>query len=114
MIRDLKALSGTLQEVHGEYCDCKVPVNLLATTLAQVYVGFKVEIITNPQTLIVKLLREKTAKCFHAAAQQVTGLLFQEMLLCQQQAYHMQSCPGFGCDRVNFLLSSWYNVVFWI
>ena len=23
-------------------------------------------------------------------------------------------CPGFGWDRVNFLLSSWYSDVFWI
>ena len=23
-------------------------------------------------------------------------------------------CPGFGWDRVNFLLSSWYSAVFWI
>lgn len=45
--------------------DCKVPVNLLATTLAQVYVGFNVGIITKLQPLIVKLLREncKTLSC---------------------------------------------------
>ena len=23
-------------------------------------------------------------------------------------------CPGFGWDRVNFLLTSWYSAVFWI
>ena len=23
-------------------------------------------------------------------------------------------CPGFGWDRVNSLLSSWYSAVFWI
>ena len=23
-------------------------------------------------------------------------------------------CPGFGWDRVNFLVSSWYRAVFWI
>ena len=26
----------------------------------------------------------------------------------------IQTCPGFGWDRVNFLPSSWYSAVFWI
>ena len=26
----------------------------------------------------------------------------------------VHQCPGFGWDRVNFLLSSWYSAVFWI
>ena len=25
-----------------------------------------------------------------------------------------QVCPGFGWDRVNFLSSSWYRVMFWV
>lgn len=50
VIRDLTALSGAQQEVHGEFCDHKVSVTLLATALAQVYVGFKVETITKQQT----------------------------------------------------------------
>lgn len=76
VMRDLAALRGTLQELHGEYCDCEVPRNLVATALAQVDGGFKVETLTKSQTLL-KLLREKNAKRFHAAAQQMTGLLFQ-------------------------------------
>ena len=30
------------------------------------------------------------------------------------QRVELQECPGFGWDRVNSLLSSWYSAVFWI
>ena len=28
--------------------------------------------------------------------------------------HHMTDCPGFSWDRVNFLSSSWYSIMFWI
>ena len=31
-----------------------------------------------------------------------------------KQVSSLSCCPGFGWDRVNFLLSSWYSAVFWI
>ena len=36
--------------------------------------------------------------------------------VCARAAFSggMATCPGFGWDRVNFLLSSWYSAVFWI
>ena len=30
------------------------------------------------------------------------------------QLFNVVKCPGFGWDRVNFLLSSRHSVVFWI
>lgn len=90
VIRGLTTLSGTLQEVHGEYCDCKVPVNLLAITLAQVYVGFKVEIITKPQTLMNSSER-KLQNTFMLQHNKWQDSFFKnKMLLCRQQAYHVQ------------------------
>ena len=31
-----------------------------------------------------------------------------------QEILEVVPCPGFGWDRVNFLLSSWNSAVFWI
>ena len=31
-----------------------------------------------------------------------------------QTIIEIRCCPGFGWNKVNFLLSSWYSAVFWI
>lgn len=45
-LRYLMALSDALHQVLGDSWDCRDLVNLLATPVAQVYVGCHVEIIT--------------------------------------------------------------------
>ena len=34
--------------------------------------------------------------------------------LSRLEIWARELCPGFGWDRVNSLLSSWYSAVFWI
>ena len=46
-------------------------------------------------------------------------VLYSSILLLQSSMgwavfLFLSGCPGFGWDRVNFLSSSWYSVMFWI
>lgn len=90
----LIALADTPQEGTGDGQDCKAPLNLLATTMAQVCIGFNVGIITNyyQKTLIVTNPQSQSCKTPSMLQHNKWQDSFfkKKMLHGWQQTYHMQ------------------------